>query len=237
MVVPQGGRVTLYWNINGELAINQLGTFITGSVTFNQALADTIGSAVKGHYLNTIAGLQSPPNALVRVGIRDLRADNLAEFRDTSPAQPATGTGDSMPGKVAACFTLRTAGAGKSFRGRVFLSGWNEAQNSSSGQAVAIVGTNGIAFLNAVNGTLTGNGMQLAQITVPQEDVRITRTTTHSDGTSETKVLSHQTAKPGAAHPVIAIQARTANWESQRRRGDGRGVAPTSLAVVAEVTL
>jgi hypothetical protein len=219
----------LLWSVSGNLAINVIGMVITGNPVFNQALAETIGSAVKGAFTTNLAPRMAANCTLVRVGIRDLRSPNLPEFRDTGTIPPGTGVGDPLPGSLAAVVTLRTAGSGKSFRGRVYISGFCEAENSSAGAASAAVGTSIVAFITAIDTAITGSGLRLAVLTRPQDDIVITETTTHSNGTTTARQLSHQTAKSGAARQVTIIENRNATWETQRRRVNGRGVVPSLL--------
>lgn len=229
MPIPAGAEVKLYWSLNAQLAMNVIGVEITGNPSFGQALADTIGAAIKATFTANLAPQIATSNSLVRVGIRDLRADHLPEFRDSGAAVAGTGAGDAMPGQAACCVTLRTAGAGKSFRGRTYISGFTEAANGASGLILAAASTAAVTFMQVVNQNLTSNGMRMAVLTRPQDDVVITKTTTPLGGPAEVKVLSHQTQKPGAVHTVTAFESRNAFWESQRKRVNGRGALPTSL--------
>jgi hypothetical protein len=229
LFIPSGAQVRLLWNINGQLGINVLGLVITGNPVFNQALADSFGSAIKGAFNTNLAARLAPTASLVRVGVRDLRSPNLPEFRDTTTITPGTGTGDAMPGHIAAVVTLRTAGSGKSFRGRVYFGGFTETENTATGNASAAVGTSIVAFVTAIDAAVTPAGFRLAVLTRPQDDIVVNETTTHSDGTTTVRRLSHQTAKSGFARQVTIIENRNATWETQRRRINSRGQVPTLL--------
>lgn len=229
MVVPAGAEVTLYFTINGNLAINRLGALITGTPVFNQALADVLGSGIKSTWTTNLGGLCATTTALVRIGVRDLRNDNLPEFRDTGASVAGVGVGEPLPGSVAFVLTLRTAVTGKSGRGRIYLGGFTEAQNGPNGTALGAVQTGAINFVNGVDTNLQGSGLKLAVVTRPQPDVRIVKTTTFGDGTTEVKTLSHQTAKPGRAVGTNFHESRNLSWESQRRRINGRGLPPALL--------
>lgn len=227
----------LLWNLNNQLAINVIGLVITGNPVINQALAETIGSAVKGAFTTNLAPRMAASCNLVRVGIRDLRSTNLPEFRDTGTAVIGTGTGEIMPPNIAAVVTLRTAGSGKSFRGRIYFGGFTETENTINGIAAPAVGTSIVAFAQAIDTAVTGPGFRLAVLTRPQDDIVINETTTHSDGTTTVRRLSHQTAKSGRANQVTVIENRNASWETQRRRTNGRGLVPTLLDATASATL
>jgi hypothetical protein len=229
LVVPDGALLRLLWNINQQLAVNVLGVHIKGAVVFDQALADALGSAIKAAFTTNLASHMGNNTSLVRVGIRDARGPNFPEFRDVGAAVVGSAVGDNLPAEVAAVMTLRTAGAGKSFRGRCYLSGWAETENGVAGSQAATVGTSGVAFLTAVNSALSTSNLELAVVTRPQELVVITETTTHQDGTTSVRTLSRQVAKDGSSKRVTVIENRTNLWESQRRRGNGRGTPPSLL--------
>lgn len=235
--ITAGAQLRLLWSVNNQLAINVIGLIITGNPVINQALAETIGSAVKGAFTTNLAPRMATSTTLVRVGIRDLRSPNLPEFRDTGTIPPGTGVGDTMPASVSSVVTLRTAGSGKSFRGRIYFSGYTETENTANGIASAAVGTSNVAFVTAIDTAVTGSGFRLAVLTRPQDDVVITETTTHSNGTTTVRQLSHQTAKSGAARQVTVIENRNATWETQRRRTNGRGQVPTLLDASVAMTL
>jgi hypothetical protein len=237
LVVPDAGQLRLLWSVNGQLAVNVLAAHITGPVTFNQALADTLGSAIKAAFTANLATHMGINTSLVRVGIRDVRSIGQAEFKDGGAAVAGTAVGDNMPSEVCAVITLRTAGAGKSFRGRVYLSGWAESENTATGLQAATVGTSGVAFIGAINTALLGSSMELAVMTRPQEKVVLTETTTHADGTDTVRTLSTQTAKTGSVKKVTFSENRTNFWETQRRRNNGRGVAPALTTAVVGISL
>lgn len=228
-MVPGAAELKLYWSVNGQLAVNVIGMSITGTPSFGNPLADTIGAAVKSAFTTQLAAQFATTSSLLRVGIRDLRTDNQPEFRDSGAAVAGTGAGEGLPGSVAMCVTLRTSGAGKSFRGRTYLSGWNEGANGANGLITTAAATAGVNFMSAVNGAMTPNGFAMAVLTRPQEEKIITETTNHADGTTTVRTLSHQTAKAGVAHGLAFLESRNSFWESQRRRTNGRGALPTTL--------
>lgn len=232
LVIPSCVQIRLLWVLTGSGGVNVLHGVVTGSVVVNQALANIIGSGVKAAFTARLATFMNGTNvALARVGVRDLRGPNLAEFLDSGAIAGATGVTDSLPSQTAACITLRTANSGKSFRGRVYISGWDEAANDATGTTAVAANTAAVNFLADIQSLLRANGMDLAVATRPAEEQIITRTTNHQNGTTTVRTLSHQTAKNGLATPVTAIVARDAGWQTQRRRNNGRGAPPTLFSV------
>lgn len=234
-VIANAVQVRLAWNIAGQGAYNVLNAQASAGVVVNQALAETLGSAIKSAYTSNLQAVTGLTSGLIRVGVRDLRVPNAAEFLDTGAGIPGAATGDPLPGFVSACFTLRTAKSGKSFRGRVYLGGFTEADNDTSGSAALAIATAGVNFLNAVKAAMTASQLTWAVASRPSEAYIINKTTTHNDGTTTTKTLTRVTAKSGGVEPITSVSSRSGAWETQRRRTNGRGVLPTSLGPVAEI--
>lgn len=227
--ITGAAQIKVYSSVNGQLVINVWGAQVTGTVTFGQALADQVGTIVKQQWTTQMAPLCPSTSSVVRVGVRDLRQPNLPEWRDTGAAVAGTGTGDALPASLACCVTLRTAGAGKSFRGRSYVTGFNEGQNGPSGLILAGASAGAVNWLNNANGQLTPLGLPLGVLSYPSEEKIITETTNHSNGTTTTRTLSHTRAKVGQVNRITAFESRNSFWEQQRRRNNGRGAAPTSL--------
>lgn len=221
VVVSGAAQVRLLWTtLNGQgTQINVLGAAKSGSVVVNQALANALGSAIKGALTSTglVANLHSTVS-LVNVGVRDISSGNNAEFLDTGAAVPGSGgASDPLPHGVALVVTLRTAKAGASYRGRVYLGGFTETENIGAATASAALSANGVAFIAAIQSAMSANGLTLAVVSRPAEATQTTEVILHADGTTTT-VQRHTKARPGAVTNVTAIQLRNATWDSQRRR-------------------
>jgi hypothetical protein len=218
LVVSGAAQVRLIWQYtNGAQAINVLGaTKVSG--TIDQTTADLLGSAVKtavgSSGLNIVL---STAYALQLVGVRDIGSPNLPEFFDSGPPAGGSASEDPLPGQNALCVTLRTAGAGQSFRGRVYLGGFTEAGNTADGQISLSVIDPAVAFLNSVKQAMASNGLTMAVVSRPSLLVTITTDTTNADGSHSIKVQTRK-ARPGGHANVTSIEARNAIWDSQRRR-------------------
>lgn len=223
-IIPNGALVRLLWSVNGELAINVFGARVGGTTNINQALAESLGSAIKSAYTVNLAANASTTTSLVRVGVRDMRVEHQPEFRDTGAPVTGQTTSDSLPGNVAICITLRTAQAGKSFRGRNYIGGLSEDANDPQGRIGAASASAAVAFVSAIRTAMTSNGLTLAVASRPSERTVVTETVFHNDGTSSTRTISTETAKAGSLTDVISVESRNNAWESQRRRNNGRGV-------------
>lgn len=232
--VANAGFLKVYWSLAGQLGINVYGVRIPSGVTVTQALTDTVAAAVKAAYTTNLAPLQAPNAAVVRVGLRDYRAPNMPEFRDTAAAAAGTEpTGQLLPSGVAICITLRTALSGKSFRGRSYIPGFTETQNASNGVIVTTAANAAVTYVTGIKNALSASGMFLAVVSRPSDRHVLSRTTYHPDGTTTIDTLSDESARVGGVTDVSVIESRTPSWEYQRRRDNQRGQVLASLSSVA----
>lgn len=220
--------VKLYWNLSNFLAINVIGFRVTGSPVFDQALANSIGTDIKTAFTANLAAQYAPLSKLSRVGVRNWSSPNLPEFKDTGAVVSGTAATQSepLPQNVAMCVTLRTALTGKSQTGRIYLGGWAEAAGDVNGYQSTAAGTAALNFMGAVKTALTARGLTMAVISRPAEHFVITKTTFHNDGTQTADTISDNRVKTGAITDVNAFEVRSPQWETQRRRVNGRGAVP-----------
>lgn len=236
MAIPNAAFVTLYWVVNNQLAINVIGARVTGNPTFNQALANTLGSSIKSFYTSGLAAQQPSTTQLVRVGIRDMRTNNQPEWRDSGAPVAGTATlSDPLPTQTALCVTLRTGLSGKSFRGRVYIGGWAESSNDTNGRVNAASQTAAVNFVTAVGTSLSNSQLALAVVSRPSERFTITKTTFHADGSSTADLIGSGNARAGGAEVVTIIESRNTFWETIRRRANSRGALPTALSTGVSV--
>jgi hypothetical protein len=163
----------------------------------------------------------------MQVGVRDLSSASLAEFLDTGAAVPGLDATDMLPGGNAYVVTLRTARAGQSFRGRVYLGGYTEGGNGPTGAIATPVAVAGTAFVTSIGTTMGANGLTFSVLSRPSELTVLTKDVTHPDGT-HTITTHSRAARAGGLTDVIAVEARNTIWDSQRRR-TGPGSASTLL--------
>lgn len=198
LVVPNAAQMRLIWSLSGQLyALNVLGVVNAGSVAITQALTNTIGAAIKtGFSTSALLAFTNTAVALANIGLRDIRTANSAEFIDTGAAVSGSQSGDLLPPQTALCVTLRTAFAGRSFRGRCYIPGAGELGNDTLGTSNNV--SVHVAFLTAVKAALVSSSLDLGVISRP---------------------------RPGAVPPyagfitpVTSIVVRDAVWDTQRRR-------------------
>lgn len=197
LVIPGTAQVRLTWNLDGQpWAQNVLHYLVIGVPTITQAVATEVRTQIGSAWTASgLPGRTADNVALSSVGIRDLRQANLPEFVD-GPGPAGTSTSDPLPPQNSVVVTLRTAFAGPSFRGRVYLFGADELQNTSSGNILGAYATAAEAFITGiltldVAGVFDGLVLGVASRTLLQ------------------------------TNGVTGHQVRDFVWDIQRRRRDG----------------
>lgn len=235
LVVPNAVQIRLMYGIANNGAFNVIHARKLGATVITQALTNLIGSGIKAAWSARIAPLAPTLNGLIRVGVRDLSTANQPEYLDTGAVVGGTSVADALPANVASVVTLRTALTGKSKRGRVYIGGFAEDQNTSSGVAADAAATAAVAFLQDVSTALQAQQLTLGVLSRPAYSYTDNRTWTFIDGSQETDVIGRGNARPGGIEDVTLIQSRNANWESQRRRSNGRGSLPALFTPIVSM--
>jgi hypothetical protein len=207
IVIPNTIQIRLLWT----LATNkQVFNVLHGQVASGFAVTAAAAEAIYTDIVGTAAwtAFRAHLNAGVSftgVDLRDLRSANQPLVASTAAAQAGTGAGTALPPGDSLVVTLRTAGAGRSFRGRVYLPGFDTSALAAGGVASAATVTDATAFVNAIQTQLTGQGITLA-IAQPARQAYTGRTG-----------ASHP-ARAAAIAPVTSIVTRNNIFDHQRRR-------------------
>jgi hypothetical protein len=226
------GFLRLYWTLNFELAINTIGLRLPAGVTISQALANSVGAQIKTAFTTNLAGLMNANTRLEKVALRDYRTAGMIEFRDGAAGVAGSeAAGQALPKQLAMCITLRTSGAGRSNRGRIYLGGFSETQNDANGAIVAGASTAGVAFVTAVKAAIEAGGMFMAVVSKPSDQYVVLRRHIRDGEVLEEDILSTTTQKAGHTTDVTVIEARNSNWETQRRRGNAKGGTVPALGL------
>jgi hypothetical protein len=158
-------QIRVVWALPGEKqALNVLHSDIGANTTVNQALANTVAQAVAdAHASSGLNAVQPDSVSIERVDVRDVREANQPLISSTTglPSPGTVTSGDLLPKQDAICITSRTALAGRSFRGRTYLPGFDEGSSMVAGEASTAARDAGVAFLDDLNTTLSGQGWPL----------------------------------------------------------------------------
>ncbi len=164
VVIPNCIQVRMLWTLpNTKTAYNVLHGTVAGGFTATSAVAEAIFTALKAAagWTSWRARVNSGVN-LAGVDLRDMRTANQPVVASTSAAAAGTGAGTALPPGDALCVTLRTALAGRSYRGRVFLPGLDATALAAGGVAAAGTVTDATSFVTALQTALTGQSIAMA---------------------------------------------------------------------------
>jgi hypothetical protein len=230
LVVTNAVQLRLLGTAANQGSVQVLHASKGSGLVISQALTNTVGAAIKAAWTSRFGTLMTSGASLVRVGLRDLTAAAQPEFLDTGAPVGGTATGDSLPPQLAACVTLRTALSGKSFRGRTYFSGFGETENVAGANMSAASAAAVVSFVGDIQAALTASGLTLAILSRPSYAFVDTRVWTLPNGSTQTDTLGRGNQRPGAINAVTVVQNRDTRWETQRRRNNARGAAPTFLS-------
>lgn len=162
LVIANCVEVDLVWNIVPTKQVkNVLHARSTGAPTITAAMAQAIYAAIIASaqwtaykpYVN--AGCQ-----LARVDMRDLNTANKPLVSSTGGATSGTGAGLALPPAVAAVISLKTASAGRGFRGRIYLPGLDSTtMNTTTGVFLAAFQTAAQNLITEVETAMTAQGL------------------------------------------------------------------------------
>lgn len=180
LVIPASVLIRIIWSSGGsQYAVNVIGAVKTGSVTVNQALADGLFADAKtAHTSSGLAALQPTTVTLSSLGVRDISGPNLPEFMGAGVASAGTAAGGKMlPPQTALCVTIRTAKAGRSYRGRMYVPGWHDTALSSTGTATAGASTAAKGFADNFSVAIAGRSLSLAVLSRKHLESNLATTT------------------------------------------------------------
>lgn len=210
LVVSNAAVLTLRWTNVGIPSSNVIGVSKPPGVVVTQALANTVGAAIKSGFatsgLNTHMGAST---GLQYVGLRDISTEGQPEYLDEGVVVIGTALTDTLPPQTALVVSVRTARSGASYRGRIYLGGFVETDNGSNGQALQPAADAAVGFVDAIGDALSASGMQLAVLSRPREATTIP--------------AREIAAKGGWVTPATVVEVRNLLWDTQRRRGTVAG--------------
>lgn len=208
-VIPLCVAVALRWNsTNGKVVRNILHGSISGGFANSSPIAQAVYAAV----IASAAWTAWKPyvysaNGLAGIDIRDMRVTTNPWFPSTGGATAGTGAAAEVPAGVALCVTLKTAMAGRGYRGRCYLPGLDTtAVTAATGAIVPAANTAAVNFITAVQTALAASGITLAIAEPPRNAYTSLITGVNIPQRSATVT------------PVTSITTRSTTFRSQRRR-------------------
>jgi hypothetical protein len=207
-LVPSCAHISIHWALpSGKSGFNVLTGRYTGTFAGSVAQANAILAALTTGAPATALLSHMPATVAINdVQIRDIAVANQPVITSQPPGAAGTAAGIALPNEVALVITKRTAGAGRSNRGRMYIPGWTVAAVAADNTAIAAVITDLQAWANTIQNALNGSGYQLV-IPNPARAAYI-----GSTGTAHP-------ARPAGSVTVQSLQVRDNHFDSQRRRG------------------
>lgn len=196
MALANTARLSLIWTLDDQdHAVNVLHYDSNGDA-INQTTANDLAviceaALVTSNFEDTLANNFK----LARITVRNLDVDNQPEY-SAEVDHAGLVTADVLPLSTSLCITLRTALAGRRYRGRTYLTGFAEGSNSATGTCVAGSAENARSFIEDIHGDIALGAASLSP----------------GDGL----VVASFTG--GFATPVTSIVVRDLVWDTQRRR-------------------
>lgn len=207
--VPQGVEVKLVWARSGvPFAVNILHFRHAVGQLHDQTRANTI-SAIYGTAMTSsgLGGLLHTTVSLARTESRHMDSNTDPWFIGSQAAVPGSAAGDLMPLYTAFVVTQKTGLRGRSFNGRVYISGWAEGVNDATGQISQAGATAADAFV--------GNAHNEMQTQLGLVSSILSRWTTPPGSPPNTAPTERN---PPILTPVTTILNLDLRWDVQRRR-------------------
>jgi hypothetical protein len=202
LVIPNTVQVRWFWTLNGVDAVNVVHAIVQPAFVPTPAIAQALFSAIATQWGGSLATPWVPASTTFeKVDIRDIRAANLAPVESSAGSVPGADAAMALPNQVAAVLTLRTANAGKSFRGRIFMPGFSMSAQGIDGHMAPGFVDNLSTFGSTLIAAFSGNQMTLAVASRPVHD-------------KDTGAL----IKAGFSTQVTQVVVRDNRWDTQRRR-------------------
>jgi hypothetical protein len=221
------GRIPGPWNCPGVVEIRMQQGLPNGKTIFStihgsyasapsnmQGLANSLWSSLSSAWSANLAQYMHPQTTFQAVQIRDMASYTNPVFFGTGTAVPGTGTGVALPESNAIAMTENIASRGKGLKGRVFLGGWVQGADVTTGGISTAVQTAINAFGTAITAALNASTPQLTPCVAQAARyayIGYTGTTHQARGNAgPPPVGTHVTVNSYVCRDLV--------WDTQRRR-------------------
>lgn len=164
-IIPNAIEVDLLWNLaSGKQVKNVLHAQVGGGFAATAGIAQAIYAAIIASAAWTAYKPFVNSNcSFAGVNLRDMRTLNQPVVTSTGGATAGTGAASALPPGVSLIISLRTALAGRGFRGRVYLTGLDSVLlTAATGAASAAGNTAAVNFITAVQTAMTASAATLS---------------------------------------------------------------------------
>lgn len=209
IVVPNAVQVNIQFTLpNGKIVQNILHGQVAAGFAATAAIAEAVRASIAGSAAWTSwAAFLNSATTFSAVAIKDLRSAGLPLVFSTGAAVAGTAAAgtNALPADTSVAITLRTAQAGRSKRGRVFLPGLSNLGIATTGAMLATAQTAAVNLVTQFQTSMSASGITLSLINPARQAY---------------------TGRAGAAIParaagvvnVTSITSRSTTLRTQRRR-------------------
>jgi hypothetical protein len=208
IVIPTGIEVDLVWNLaSGKQVKNVLHGIVAGGFTATAAIAQAVyASIIASGAWTAWAAFMHTTSSFAGVNLRDLRTQSMPVVLSTGAATAGTGALLALPPGASLVVSLKTASAGRAFRGRVYLGGLDSGVLvAATGALSGAANTAALNFLTQVQTSCTASGIALALANPARQAYT---------GRKGRAIL----ARPSTMIAVTSFATRLTALTSQRRR-------------------
>jgi hypothetical protein len=205
-VIPNTVEVRLRWEVAGQSFSNIYhGQSPTGTAASDANAQALFASISNGFTSSGWSGFVHPTCSLFQVGLKSLHVANQVEHFSTGAAVPGAAAGAGAPLNAAIVVTLRTAQAGRAFRGRSYLGGIADNALQNMFQSTGAANTAAAAFVTAIM-----NGLSAISAPMGIAQRALQAGTDHAGNPLP--------ARAANIIPVTIAEVHNARIDSQRRR-------------------
>jgi hypothetical protein len=207
-VIPSCVEVTLQWGLtDGTFGHNVMHAAYGGGFVPTVTIANGLMSALTtGSAWTALASFMPVSGFLASVLLRDLNTAANPIVSATLAGVAGTSPSSAIPDETALVITLRTAKAGRGFRGRIYVPNWATNALGAAGVAASGAVTDLNAWAQTIPGAFSGQGLTLSLGQVARQAYIGSTGTSHPARTATTV-------------PITSLVVRDNHWDSQRRRG------------------
>ena len=208
VVIPNLVQIVFNWVLaDGKTGHNVMYGRAAGVPSPTPTQAEAIRTAVTtGALWTAVATAMSGNSALSSVSLRSVHTAGNPLVLSTGSASNGTNAGIALPNETAICVTLRTALAGPSNRGRIYIPNFAVDQVLAGNTITAGTVTAVSSWVNSFTSVFAGQGYTW----VIGQPARAAYT--GSTGTAHP-------ARAAGSVAVTSATVRNNTWDSQRRRG------------------
>ena len=192
---PDGARVVINW-VKGSETFSYV--YYATKAGYDQAAQQQLADAVAGVHNAALKAWFAAQVTYQNVTVYDARESDGVIVTSVLNTGPGTASQEALPINTAVCVTVRTAGRGRSSRGRKYITGFSEGHSALGEWAPAAV-SSALNYVNYVHNSIVAAGWQPVIRSIQQDGVHLTIAATRA---------------------ITSVSVRNSKVATQRRRVD-----------------